>query len=379
MPRLIPKCPICHTKNILEKSHTTIGKNRFITLDCGHTYVEKLLSNGKIISTTDDIILKDNRKLYPFQVLGVRFAEQSNFKCLIADEMGLGKTIQAIGIINGHYENLKPIVIVVKSSLTHNWLRELLGGSGLLAQVFESGDNIIPGIGIVIVSYDTLLPRKIRGSEHKLNDANLKKIIAFNPKTMILDETQMLKNHNAKRTNAIREIARARIDKSINPAPILIKQQEKRVRTIAHDLMTYHDLAKRFKLTIHTLQSGILGYTKVAAEKDGIIVGEICLSKHHIESGSENDIIETILHEIAHALIGSGHGHNNVWRNKAMSIGCNGQRVTNSIVKVEPRFKIICALCGTSWPCHRKPKQLDYSFHKSCGRASMGKLSVWTA
>jgi len=32
--------------------------------------------------------------------------------------------------------------------------------------------------------------------------------------------------------------------------------------------------------------------------------------------------INTVLHEIAHALVGPNHGHDMVWKNKAREIGC---------------------------------------------------------
>jgi hypothetical protein len=51
---------------------------------------------------------------------------------------------------------------------------------------------------------------------------------------------------------------------------------------------------------------------------------------------SEQKIRQAILHEIAHALVGYGHGHSNIWRSKAMSIGGDGQRVwkTSTILQL---------------------------------------------
>ena len=40
----------------------------------------------------------------------------------------------------------------------------------------------------------------------------------------------------------------------------------------------------------------------------------------------DEKVLDTLLHEISHALVGSGHGHNEVWRRKAISMGCNGER-----------------------------------------------------
>lgn len=38
------------------------------------------------------------------------------------------------------------------------------------------------------------------------------------------------------------------------------------------------------------------------------------------------DVTDTILHEIAHALAGPAAGHGPTWRRIALSIGCNGKR-----------------------------------------------------
>ena len=44
----------------------------------------------------------------------------------------------------------------------------------------------------------------------------------------------------------------------------------------------------------------------------------------------EAEVRDTILHEIAHALVGPAHGHDNVWRAKAMAIGCSGERTVST-------------------------------------------------
>src|SRR5574337_598524 len=105
MPKIISQCPVCNKKGVTEKSFFNIGKSKFITLDCGHSYKQD-------ISITEDtsIVLNDGKKLYPFQVEGVHFAEKSGFSCLIADEQGLGKTIQAIALLHLHMDELKPIL-----------------------------------------------------------------------------------------------------------------------------------------------------------------------------------------------------------------------------------------------------------------------------
>lgn len=58
----------------------------------------------------------------------------------------------------------------------------------------------------------------------------------------------------------------------------------------------------------------------------------IQLSKPITELADEADVKDTILHEIAHALT-PRHGHDWVWRKKALEIGCNGHRCFGGKVK----------------------------------------------
>lgn len=51
------------------------------------------------------------------------------------------------------------------------------------------------------------------------------------------------------------------------------------------------------------------------------------ITKEHIK--------DTVLHEIAHALVGHVHGHNNVWRAKAIELGCSGSRCCESFSENE--------------------------------------------
>ncbi len=47
----------------------------------------------------------------------------------------------------------------------------------------------------------------------------------------------------------------------------------------------------------------------------------IFATKKYVEKHSLMAFENTILHEIAHALVGKGHGHDNVWKEKAIEIG----------------------------------------------------------
>mgnify|MGYP002848083053 FL=1 len=52
----------------------------------------------------------------------------------------------------------------------------------------------------------------------------------------------------------------------------------------------------------------------------------ISLSRHYVRHAETDHIRDTILHEIAHALVGPKHGHDAVWRQKAREIGCTANR-----------------------------------------------------
>lgn len=57
----------------------------------------------------------------------------------------------------------------------------------------------------------------------------------------------------------------------------------------------------------------------------------IILSAHHIDIHPDPDVINTIKHELAHALVGPGHGHDEVWAAKARSVGCDNVSPCSSL------------------------------------------------
>lgn len=52
----------------------------------------------------------------------------------------------------------------------------------------------------------------------------------------------------------------------------------------------------------------------------------ITLSPYLTHAHDEAQVRETLLHEIAHALVGPSHGHDAVWRARARAIGSTGER-----------------------------------------------------
>jgi hypothetical protein len=52
----------------------------------------------------------------------------------------------------------------------------------------------------------------------------------------------------------------------------------------------------------------------------------IRISRHLSLINDRERVLLTVLHEIAHALVGSGHGHDKVWKAKCIEIGGDGNR-----------------------------------------------------
>lgn len=344
--KLISQCPICKKKGVQEKSHFNCGSKRFITFDCGHTISEDRVQTIEI----DQIKLADGRILYPFQREGVKFAEESNFRCLIGDEMGLGKTIQAVGSIALHYEELKPILCIVKSSLTFQWMKELITGTGIpLVQVVDTKTSPLPGFGIYITSFDSLPPRTTKTG--KTTSGLIEKFKPLGLKTLVIDECQMMKNHLSNRTQAIRDLVR-----NSESAPEKLTKDQKtkkisRVEMIARDLMRYHGLENRFTLEFNPNKTNNLGLCCCKPDKDGTIRGQIILDRYFAEHSSDDEIIEIILHEIAHAIT-PGAGHRPIWTDTAKIIGASGAvtyTCEGTVVErpKEPSIKHIIALSGT--------------------------------
>ncbi len=110
---------------------------------------------------------------------------------MICDEMGLGKTIQAIAIACC-YSAEWPLLIIVPSSLKHNWRKELnrwVPEHAALINVIDSTRQCHFS-AINIVSYD-LVPR----IQAQLEAEQFKVVIA--------DESHYLKNREAQRTQAV--------------------------------------------------------------------------------------------------------------------------------------------------------------------------------
>lgn len=74
----------------------------------------------------------------------------------------------------------------------------------------------------------------------------------------------------------------------------------------------------------------------------------IQLSRHLVKLNDEAQVRDTILHEIAHALVPRGAGHGPVWRRKAREIGCDAKRCydTKEVVTPPGKYTATCPNCA---------------------------------
>jgi predicted SprT family Zn-dependent metalloprotease len=107
----------------------------------------------------------------------------------------------------------------------------------------------------------------------------------------------------------------------------------------------------------------------------------ISLSAALVGLNDEPQVRDTILHEIAHALVGHAHGHDRVWRAKALEIGCNGRRCYDAaeVQAVEAAWKGECPSCGYTIDRHRLSEKAR---RMACGKCCRGRfdaryLFVW--
>jgi predicted SprT family Zn-dependent metalloprotease len=92
------------------------------------------------------------------------------------------------------------------------------------------------------------------------------------------------------------------------------------------------------------------------------------LSIHFVERNGEEVVRETLLHEVAHALVGPGHGHDRVWRETCLRIGGKPERLSYEVNMPDGCWQARCGCCGRLHHKHRKPKHMRGWSCCYCGR-----------
>ena len=115
-----------------------------------------------------------------------------------------------------------------------------------------------------------------------------------------------------------------------------------------------------------------LDFAKVRAGACHFGEKKITFSRNFIKNSKHNDIKDTILHEIAHALVGSKNGHNKVWKEMAIKLGCTARRC-HTLEFSEYKWIRFCPNQCWEQKIHRRKSNL---ICKKCGSAVLYKLNI---
>ena len=159
-------------------------------------------------------------------------------------------------------------------------------------------------------------------------------------------------------------LSQMRVCKEIQPS----KKEDKlaTTRSLAVDLMNKHGLIAKgwtFSFDNAKRRFGCCNFTEM----------RITLSEDLVKINNVSAIQNTILHEIAHALAGSKCGHDDVWRDIALKIGCDGKRCYDSeeVNTPDAKYEAICKGCSKEFKMHRISKK-----SRSCPACSNGKYNA---
>lgn len=129
--------------------------------------------------------------------------------------------------------------------------------------------------------------------------------------------------------------------------------------TLARHLMSQHGLSDWGIRLDHARQRcGSCHYTK----------REITLSKHFVRLNDDVEVRDTILHEIAHALVGPRTAHGPRWQQTAARIGAPVRATNTSAAMPEPAWHLQCESClRIVAKRHRKKIRLQHARCSYCG------------
>ena len=143
------------------------------------------------------------------------------------------------------------------------------------------------------------------------------------------------------------------------------------VERLAHSLLARHearsglDAAWGFGFDLSTSRAGVCRYDD----------RRIDLSVSYCLRATQAEIEDTLLHEIAHAIAGHRHHHDDVWKTVARAIGCTAERC-HDVNHTPARWLGECG-CGQQWRRQRLSRRLRHGARcRKCGGEIAWRLNT---
>ena len=103
---------------------------------------------------------------------------------------------------------------------------------------------------------------------------------------------------------------------------------------------------------------------------------EISVSRHFAKLNDETEIRNTLLHEIAHALVGPNNAHNAKWQTVAKRIGARPEATNPNAEMPAPKWLLVCDDCNQV-VAHRHRRQLNLERVRCAHCAPSGGKLRW--
>lgn len=144
----------------------------------------------------------------------------------------------------------------------------------------------------------------------------------------------------------------------------------RKAEVMARDMMRHHGVNVSFGWNDHKRTHGLCRYDAVG------VAYKIELSRPITALNSEDTVLNTILHEIAHALAGGRERHGQRWKLIAQSIGAVPRSCAASdAVKPAGRYHLVCGSCGKKYVRYRRTRKL-LACAECCNRHSNGRFDA---
>jgi SNF2 family DNA or RNA helicase len=179
--------------------------NAFTLEESFRQFLENIRDPGSLeykVPKSVESVLRDYQKL---GFKWMKILSSYGFGGILADDMGLGKTLQAITFILSELPDIRkrmhPVLIVCPSSLTYNWMNELMKFAPDVQAIVVDGNKTerseiqkdVGNMDVVITSYPLLL-RDIEWYEKQ----------SFH--TVFFDEAQVFKNPVTQTARAVKKL-----------------------------------------------------------------------------------------------------------------------------------------------------------------------------